>query len=86
MSVTLYSTPTCPYCKLTKEFFKEKQIVYTDINVEKNGEAAKEMVQRSGQLGVPVIVIAKEASKTGREEVIVGFDRETIASTLGIPV
>lgn len=57
MKVTVYSTPTCPYCKLTKEFLKEKGIPFNDIDVSADPAAANEMVKKSGQMGVPVIDI-----------------------------
>lgn len=57
MNVKIYSTKTCPYCKLTKDFFHEKGIAYTEIDVAADPTAANEMVKKSGQMGVPVIDI-----------------------------
>ena len=57
MQIKVFSTPTCPYCKLVKEYFKEKGLVFDDIDVAADGDAAKEMVKMSGQMGVPVIEI-----------------------------
>lgn len=74
--VTIYSTPTCPYCHIAKDFFKENKIKFKDIDVSKNRKAAEEMIEKSGQMGVPVIVIG--------EKVIVGFDREAIKKALKI--
>ena len=84
MSVTIYSTPTCPYCKMAKEYFKEKGVEFEDIDVSVDTEKAEEMVQKSGQMGVPVIAINEERSTTGAEEIVVGFDRDKLAELLGI--
>ncbi|MEX2008371.1 MAG: glutaredoxin family protein, partial [Candidatus Spechtbacterales bacterium] len=56
-NVTIYSTPTCHYCHAAKEFFKEHDIAYTDKDVATDLEARKEMVDKTGQMGVPVIDI-----------------------------
>jgi glutaredoxin-like YruB-family protein len=56
-NVIVYSTPTCPYCVMAKEFFTEKGIAYTDVDVTKDRKSAQEMVAKSGQMGVPVIDI-----------------------------
>ncbi len=70
MAVKVYSTQTCPWCKKAKDFFKEKNVEFEDIDVSQNHEAAKEMVEKSGQMGVPVIDIDGE--------IIVGFDQAKI--------
>jgi glutaredoxin-like YruB-family protein len=75
-NVTIYSTPTCHFCHLAKEFFNEKGVKYTEYDVLSNLEKRQEMVDKSGQLGVPVILIDNE--------VIVGFDQPRIAGLLGI--
>ncbi len=72
--VTIYSTPTCHFCHLAKDFFKEHNIPYTDYDVLANVEKRQEMVNLSGQLGVPVIVIDNE--------VITGFDQSQISKLL----
>ena len=74
--VIMYSTPTCHYCNLAKEYFDEKKIKYESIDVSSNMEKRREMMEKSGQLGVPVILIDKE--------VVVGFDRSRLAQLLGI--
>jgi len=74
--VKVYSTPTCPWCIRTKQFLKESNIPFQDIDVSTNQAAAEEMVKKSGQMGVPVVVIEGEA--------IVGFDKERIKQLLGI--
>ncbi len=74
--VTIYSTPSCHFCKLAKEFFKENNINYTEFDVASNIEKRQEMVNLSGQLGVPVIRI--------EDEVMVGFNRPMVSQLLGI--
>ena len=76
-TITIYSTPTCHFCQMTKDFLEERGITYTDYDVAHDLEKRQEMIQKSGQMGVPVIFIGNE--------MIIGFDRERIASTLGIP-
>ncbi len=56
-NVIVYSTPTCPYCTMAKEFFNKNGVSYKDVNVAQDQELAREMVQKSGQMGVPVIDI-----------------------------
>jgi len=75
-SVTIYTTPTCHFCQMAKEFFAEKDVKYTAYDVSTDATKRDEMIQMTGQLGVPVIVIG--------EDVMVGFDREKIAGKLGI--
>lgn len=75
-TVTIYSTPTCHFCQMTKDFLKEKGIAYTEHNVASDLEKRQEMIQKSGQMGVPVIFVGGD--------MIIGFDQERLASTLGI--
>jgi glutaredoxin-like YruB-family protein len=75
-NVTIYSTPTCHFCKMAKEFFAEKGVAYTGFDVSSDAEKREEMIKMTGQLGVPVIVIGGD--------IMVGFDREKIAAKLGI--
>ena len=79
--VTIYSTPTCPYCKQEKEYLTEKGVAFDNIDVANDEKKAEEMIHKSGQMGVPVTVIAKD---DGKEVVIVGFDQKKISETLGI--
>ena len=72
--VIIYSTATCHYCQLAKDFFKKNDIAYTEYNVGVDTEKRNEMVQLSGQLGVPVIHIG--------DTVLVGFQEETIKNIL----
>jgi glutaredoxin-like YruB-family protein len=74
-NVKVYSTPTCPYCVRVKKYLSEKGVVFENIDVAGNETALKEMVDVSGQMGVPVIVIDGE--------VIVGFDQSRIDKKLG---
>ncbi len=74
MSVILYSTPSCGYCNLAKDYFRKKNIRFTDYNVASNQARADEMVKKSGQMGVPVIDV------NGR--IIVGFDQPAIERAL----
>ena len=74
MKIIVYSTPTCPYCSMAKEFFKEHNIEFDDIDVSQDQKAAMEMVQKSGQMGVPVIDLGGE--------IIVGFDLPRIKKIL----
>lgn len=78
--VTIYTTPTCSFCHIAKRFFKENKIEYNEIDVAEDQEKARQMVDLSGQMGVPVIVIKKE----GREKVIIGFDEGKIRKELGL--
>ena len=73
--VKVYSTPTCPYCKMVKDFLTESGVEFEDVDVSSNREAAHEMVEKSGQMGVPQIEI--------NGKIIVGFDREAIERELG---
>ncbi len=74
--VTIYSTPTCHFCQMAKEFFAEKGIQYTNYDVASDAEKRKEMIELTGQLGVPVIVIGGDA--------MIGFSRERLAEKLGV--
>ncbi len=76
MNVIVYSTPTCPYCKLTKEFLKEKDISFKEIDVSADAASANEMVKKSGQMGVPVIDIDGQ--------VIVGWNKAALEEALGM--
>lgn len=76
MKITIYSTPTCPYCKLTKEFLTEKGIAFSDIDVSADPAAANEMVKKSGQMGVPVIDIDGQ--------IIVGWNKSALEDAIGM--
>lgn len=80
-TVTVYSTPTCPYCTMAKKFLRDHDVPYTDIDVAADDGAAQKMIEKSGQMGVPVIVVADPA---GKETTIIGFDQKKLAAVLGI--
>ncbi len=75
-NVTIYSTPSCHFCHMAKEFFKENNIAYTEHDVASDVEQRKEMVEKSGQMGVPVIIIDND--------LVVGFNKPVISQLLGI--
>ncbi len=74
--VIIYTSETCAYCKMTKDFFTKNGVQYTEYDVVNDMRARKEMVEKSHQLGVPVIDI--------EGEIFVGFSRAELAKTLGI--
>ena len=76
MNVKIYSTQACPWCMRLKQFLKDNNIIYQDLDVSTNQPAAEEMIQKSGQMGVPVLDIDGD--------IIVGFDKEKIKSALGL--
>lgn len=72
----MYSTPTCVYCNMAKNFFKANGFEYKDFNVATDLEKRKEMIDKTGQMGVPVITIGND--------VVVGFDEGKIRTLLGV--
>ena len=72
--IIVYSTDSCPFCHMAKDFLKEKGVKFEDINVNEDQEKAKEMVEKSGQMGVPVLDIGGE--------IIVGFNKPKIEEAL----
>lgn len=74
MDILIYTTSVCPYCDMAKKYFKEINVKFKEINVSTNPLAAKEMVEKSGQMGVPVIDVDGE--------IIVGFNRPAIERVL----
>lgn len=76
MEVKVYSTPACPYCKMVKEYLTSKGVVFEAVDVSANPAAGKDLVNISGQMGVPVVVAGGE--------VIVGFDKEAINKALNL--
>ena len=75
-SVTIYSTPTCHFCHMAKEFFTQNHTAYTDYNVATDLEKRREMVEKTGQLGVPVIDVGGQ--------IVVGFDEDTLRGLLNV--
>jgi len=76
MTVTVYSTPTCPFCKQLKEFLAERNVEFSDIDVSADQEKAQEMIKKSNQMGVPVTDIDGE--------IIIGFNRDKLSELLGL--
>lgn len=74
--VTIYSTPTCHFCHAAKDFFTENKVAFTDHNVATDLDKRKEMIDKSGQMGVPVITVG--------DEVIVGFDEDRLKEVLAV--
>jgi glutaredoxin-like YruB-family protein len=74
--VLIFTTPTCAFCNQAKRYFREKGIKFKDVDVSRDAAAARDMIRRSGQQGVPVIDIGGK--------IIVGFDRQKINQLLGI--
>lgn len=74
MKITVYTTPTCPYCKLVKDFLREKEADFTEVDVSLDHSAATQMVKLSGQMGVPVIDL------DGR--IIVGWNKAALEEAL----
>jgi len=72
--VTIYSTPSCMYCNMAKTYFNENKVEYTEYDVSTDTEKRQEMIERSGQMGVPVIFIG--------EDMIVGFNKEKVEELL----
>ncbi len=74
--VTVFSTPTCPYCTMAKQYLKEKNVVFEDVDVSRDQAKAMQMVQKSGQMGVPQLWIG--------DDVVVGFDKGRINKLIGL--
>jgi glutaredoxin-like YruB-family protein len=72
--VKVYSTPTCPWCQKVKEYLSEKKIEFDNIDVSKDEKARNDMIEKSGQMGVPVVDI--------KGKIIVGFDKDAIDAEL----
>ena len=75
-NVSIYTTPTCVYCKMAKEFFNKHNIQFKEYNVAQDAKAREEMIEKSGQLGVPVTMIDGE--------IVVGFDEKRLSELLGV--
>ncbi len=75
-NIKIYSTPTCVYCKMAKEFFKKHNVAYTEHNVAEDDAAREEMINKTHQLGVPVIDVDGE--------VFVGFNRSELEKAIGV--
>lgn len=73
-NVVIYSTPTCHYCNLAKDFFKANNVEYTEHNVAEQADKRQEMIEKSGQMGVPVMLIG--------DDLVVGFNEDKIKMLL----
>ncbi len=74
--IKIYSTPSCPYCHLAKEYFESKGLEYEDIDVFKDVQKRQEMITETGQMGVPVIKI--------NGQIVIGFNKSKINELLGL--
>ena len=74
--VTIYSTPTCTYCQVAKQFFGENKVEFEEFDVAADNTKLQEMVEKSGQMGVPVIEID--------DQIIVGFDEGRVREMIGM--
>ena len=77
-NITIYSTPTCGYCKMAKEYLASKNIPYTEVDVSTDRAKQEAMIAKSGQYGVPVIDVDGK--------VIVGFDKNKLNEYVGIAI
>ena len=76
MSVMVYSTATCPYCVMVKDYLRQHKIQFEDVNLSNDRDRIEEMINKSGQTGVPVLDI--------NGQIIVGFDRNAIKNALNL--
>lgn len=79
--VTIYTSNTCAYCHAVKDFFKQKEVDYSEINLDENPDRRQEVLQISGQMAVPVIVVTKEDDT---KDVTVGYNVPKLSSALGL--
>jgi len=79
-NVTIYTTKTCGYCRAAKQFLQEHNIEYTEFDAGEDRDKAREMIEKSGQMGVPVIIVEND----GKEDLIVGFDQPRLKAALSI--
>lgn len=81
MQVKIFTTQTCPYCKMEKAYLDSKGIKYENVFVDDDEEAAKKMIEESGQMGVPFTEITKDDGSVAK---ILGFDKQKINEALGV--
>lgn len=77
----VYSTSTCPYCDLLKEWLNKNKVNYESINLSKDLAKGQEMIQKTGQMSVPVSILTFDDNK---EEIVLGFNQEKLAHLLGL--
>ena len=78
--IIIYSTPFCSYCESAKQYLDKNNISYQDVNVLQDKHAQEEMIKKSKQRGVPVIII----KKNGKENILVGFQKDRLKEILGL--
>lgn len=76
--VSIYTTETCGYCKLAKEFFVKNNVAYSEYDVGRDLAKRQDMIEKSGQMGVPVIMVGND--------MVIGFNKPRLAELLGIQV
>lgn len=81
MKITIYSTQTCAFCKMLKDYLDEKNISYDVKYADQDQSIAQELFEKSNQLGVPYTIVTKD---NGEEISILGFDKPKVDSVLGI--
>jgi len=74
--VIVFSTPTCPYCNMAKRYLRDRGIRFRDVDVSRDSAAARDLIRRSGQMGVPVIDV--------NGQLVIGFDRTRLDRLLGV--
>lgn len=79
--ITVYTTTTCPFCKMEKDWLVENKVEYEEILVDEHPERAQEMIAISGQMGVPFNVVD---SIDGKRATILGFDKAKLSAELGL--
>ncbi|MDX9893010.1 MAG: glutaredoxin family protein [Patescibacteria group bacterium] len=79
-NVKIYTTPTCVYCNMVKSYFQKNNVQYQEVDVSQDRQAAEEMINKTGQMGVPVISI----EENGKESVVIGFNQPVLAQLLNI--
>lgn len=83
LKITIYTTTTCPFCKMQKDYLASKNIRFEEVLVDNNPLKAQEMIEMSGQMGVPFTIIERE---DGQKITILGFDRPKIDEALGLSI
>ncbi|MEX0621862.1 MAG: glutaredoxin domain-containing protein [Candidatus Woykebacteria bacterium] len=81
MKIKIYTTTTCPYCKMEKDYLDSKGVKYENVFVDNDDTAAQQMLEESGQMGVPFTEVTKE---DGSMVKILGFDKEKLNESIGI--
>lgn len=79
--VTIYTSNTCAYCRAVKQFFEDKDVAYTEINLDEEPEKRQELMDISGQMTIPVTIVTTD---DGSKKMTVGYDTSKLASELGV--